>query len=317
MNRCLYCYQINEDGGDFHLTCSRQFFGTPAPPELPFAANEMEQLAEQIIRSQFAITGAQPKISLDMVRDQGGYKNRLTLVGLWGEFILKPPTDRFPELPEIEDLTMRMAEAVGIQTVPHALIRFDSGQLAYITRRIDRQKRRNVITRVHMEDMCQLTERMTEDKYRGSYEQIAKAILKHSTRPVLDVINFYEQVLFSFLTGNSDMHLKNFSLLDHPQQGYQLSPAYDMVATQLALPEDAEDLALNLNGRKRKIGKKNFISAFQHAHLESKQGENIFGKFESAKSVWFQWIEESYLSEKTKKAYMKLVDTRFKRIYHE
>lgn len=118
---------------------------------------------------------------------------------------MKPATKQYPHLPEVEDLTMHLAELCGIATVPHALIRLQNGSLAYITKRIDRAKK----TKLHMEDMCQLTERLTEDKYKGSYEQIAKAILKYSENPGLDLINFFEQVIFSFLTGNADMHLKN------------------------------------------------------------------------------------------------------------
>jgi serine/threonine-protein kinase HipA len=104
-----------------------------------------------------------------------------------------------------------------------------------------------------MEDMCQLTERLTEDKYHGSYEQIGKAIQKYSASPGLDVENFFEIVLFSFLTGNADMHLKNFSLLEQPGLGMTLSPAYDLVNTALVNPADDEELALNLNGRKKNI----------------------------------------------------------------
>jgi serine/threonine-protein kinase HipA len=148
-------------------------------------------------------------------------------------------------LPEIEDLTMHLTTLAGIKTVPHSLIRLKSGNLAYITKRIDRNKKK----KIHMEDMCQLTERLTEDKCHGSYEQIAKAVLKYSVNPGLDVINFYEQVVFSYLTGNADMHLKNFSLIDRPEMGYTLSEAYDMVTTALVNPADKEDLALTLNAK--------------------------------------------------------------------
>ena len=144
---------------------------------------------------------------------------------------MKPPTKQYRSLPELEDLTMHLAEISGIEVVPHSLIRLSSGKLSYITRRIDR---RNEI-KIHMEDMCQLTEKLTEQKYIGSYEQIAKAIAEYSANPGLDITNFFEQVLFSFLTGNSDMHLKIFSLIDSPEMGYVLSPAYDMIASSLVV----------------------------------------------------------------------------------
>ncbi len=105
-----------------------------------------------------------------------------------------------------------------------------------------------------MEDVCQITERLTEEKYNGSYEQIAKAIRRHSVNPGLDVINFFEMVLFCFLTGNVDMHLKNFSLVDTAEKGgITLAPAYDMVATALVTPNDKVDLALTLNGKNKRI----------------------------------------------------------------
>ena len=137
---------------------------------------------------------------------------------------------------------MHLASIDKIKTAPHSLIRLQSGTLAYITKRIDRKNR----GKLAMEDMCQLTERMTEDKYHGRYEQIAKTILKYSSSPGLDIVNFFELVLFSFLTGNADMHLKNFSLLEQVGIGMTFSPAYDLVNTKLVNPADDEKLALNL-----------------------------------------------------------------------
>ncbi len=215
----------------------------------------MMELAEQVVRSSITVTGVQPKLSLDLEpAKQTTLPQRFTIVGLWGTYILKPPTKQYPYLPEVEDVTMHLASLSKIKTVPHSLIRLQNGSLAYLTKRIDRNKSE----KIHMEDMCQLTERLTEHKYDGSYEQIAKAILKFSANPVLDVINFYEQVVFSFLTGNADMHLKNFSLIKDPLLGYSLAPAYDMVATALVNPSDKEELALTLNGKKRKLKKERF-----------------------------------------------------------
>jgi serine/threonine-protein kinase HipA len=134
-------------------------------------------------------------------------------------------------LPELEDLTMHLASVSGIETLLHSLIRLSSGSLAYITKRIDRPAK----GKFHMEDMCQLTERLTEHKYKGSYEQIGRAILKYSSNPVLDVVNFFEQLVFSYLTGNADMHLKNFSLIKKPEVGWSLSSAYDLVPTALVV----------------------------------------------------------------------------------
>jgi serine/threonine-protein kinase HipA len=211
-NRCYYCYQLLEDGQtDFHPTCSKKIFDSSAAPVLPDLEKEMYDLALVAVRSRATVTGVQPKLSLEIANGRTKIEpERFTIVGLWGNYILKPPTPKYPQMPEVEDLTMHLAELSKIPTVPHSLIRMQSGTLAYITKRIDRTKK----GKLHMEDMCQLTERLTEQKYDGSYEQIAKAILKYSSNPGLDVVNFFEQVLFSFLTGNADMHLKNFSLFN-------------------------------------------------------------------------------------------------------
>jgi serine/threonine-protein kinase HipA len=313
MMRCLYCYELLEpDQKDFHPSCSKKIFGTATPPLLPLTEEHMKELATKIIRSQFAITGVQPKLSLEIekITNQNN-ETKFTIVGVLGNYILKPPTKQYPELPEVEDLTMHLATIAGIRTVPHSLVRLQSGNLAYITKRIDRDKKK----KIHMEDMCQLTERLTEHKYRGSHEQIAKAILNFSINPGLDVINYYEQVLFSFLTGNADMHLKNFSLIDNPKIGYTLSPAYDMVATSVLIPEDKEELALNLNGKKKKITKKDFSTAFSIAKIDLKAQENIFKKFENAIPDWAKFIEISFLSPKLKSKYKEKIQESSKRIF--
>ena len=165
-----------------------------------------------------------------------------------------------------------------------------------------------------MEDMCQLTERLTEDKYHGSYEQIAKAVMKYSVNPGLDVVNFFEQVLFSFLTGNADMHLKNFSLIKQPGIGYVLAPAYDMVSTALVNPADDEDLALTLNGKKKKIRRNDFITAFNTLNLDRKQQENLFTKMAKAKEDWMNFIDISFLIDDFKMRLSNIIEERFQRI---
>lgn len=307
MSRCLYCYQsLAKDEKDFHPTCSKKIFGQPTPPELPYTDAEMEELATQVIKSQMTVTGVQPKLSLDIANTGKDTPSRFTIVGLWGGYILKPPTHNYPLLPEVEDLTMHLATIAGIKTVPHSLIRLQSGDLAYITKRIDRNKG----VKLHMEDMCQLTEKLTEDKYIGSYEQVTRAIQKYSVNPGLDIVNFFEQVLFSYITGNADMHLKNFSLINLPGIGYTLSPAYDMVATKLVNPADNEELALNLNGKKRKLKKTDFIAAFNALNMDKRQQHNIIKKMLKAKEDWLKFIDISFLTNEYKKQLQELIEER-------
>ena len=313
MRRCLYCYdELEGETSDFHPACSRKIFGTNVPPELPYSEDQMLQLAEKVIKSKSTVTGVQPKLSLHIeTMAKKDEPQKFTIVGLWGGYILKPPTKQYKFLPELEDLTMHLAEISGIEVVPHSLIRLSSGKLSYITKRIDRRNEK----KIHMEDMCQLTERLTEQKYNGSHEQIGKAIIKYSENPGLDITNFFEQVLFSFLTGNADMHLKNFSLIDNPDIGYILSPAYDMVASSLVVEGDDEELALTLNGKKKKIRKTDFIEAITRFNIDVKAIENIFKKFRTSVEKWSDFIDISFLPEDMKRSYHDLIKERFDKIY--
>ena len=311
--RCLYCYdQLGEETSEFHKACCKKIFGTTTPPELPYSEDQMLQLAEKVIRAQSSVPGVQAKLSLELEKlPKGSEPQRFTIVGLWGNYILKPPTKEYRFLPELEDLTMHLAEISGIDIVPHSLIRLSSGKLSYITKRIDRKNG----SKIHMEDMCQLTERLTEHKYHGSYEQIGKAIVKYSVNPGLDITNFFEQVLFSFLTGNADMHLKNFSLIDNPDIGHILSPAYDMIASNLVVEGDDEELALTLNGKKKKIRKKDFMEAINRFNIDKKAIENMFNKFKSSLNNWHNFVDISFLPDDMKNSYHDLIRKRAGQIY--
>lgn len=312
MTRCLYCYQEISDAEEakqeFHTRCSLKFFGSKTPPRVEYTQNDMLELAKKVVKSQKTVTGVQPKLSLTKQKvSTDSPIEKLTIVGLWGQYILKPQTELYEELPENEDVTMHLATSVKINTVPHSLIRLKSGELAYLTKRVDRSTKR----KFHMEDMCQLTERQTEHKYKGSHEQIAKAINAYATNPGLDKVNFYEMVLHSYLTGNNDMHLKNFSLLKNEDQEYNLCPAYDLVASELVVEGDDEELALNLNGKKRKLKKRDFELAMATSGINEKAAQNIFEKFNGVQKKWFEIIDDSFLSEKMKMKYKEMIDSKF------
>ena len=305
---CLFCYkELADNEIDFHSSCSRKIFGATTAPELPYTRDNLTELARQVVRSQTTLTGVQAKLSLDIKKGGRNEAERFTIVGLWGRYILKPQTERFANLPELEDLTMHLAEIAKIQVVPHSLIRFSDGELCYITRRIDRTENGEKLA---MEDMCQLTERLTEHKYKGSYEQIAKVIQKYSSVPKLDLVNYWEHVVFSWITGNADMHLKNFSLYSKVDHLYNLTPAYDMLSTALVMPEDIEELALTLNGKKRKIRKSDFEISMRESELEEKVIGNIFNKFLKVKDKWFDFIDISFLPDEMKIAYKDIITNR-------
>ena len=310
MERCLYCYQSLEQGQvDFHPQCSKKIFGTAVPPVLPYTKADIESLALEVVRSQVTITGVQPKLSVDLEKGKGGEK-RFTIVGLWGEYILKPQTEQYPSLPENEDLTMHLASLARIKTVPHSLIRFQDGSLAYITKRIDRDKKG---VKIPMEDMCQLTEKLTEQKYKGSHEQIAKKIVEFSAYPVLDLINYFEVLLFCYLTGNADMHLKNFSLYKKVGECV-LAPAYDLLSTKLVIPQDSEELALTLNGKKSKLKKVDFDSLLKTMKVDDKAIENVYDKFRKVIPEWLLFIDSSFLPDEMKEEYKTLIQEKCKNI---
>ncbi|MCK4695625.1 MAG: HipA domain-containing protein [Candidatus Cloacimonetes bacterium] len=309
MSRCLYCYAPIKEENNFlyHKKCSKKFFGFEIPPILPFAKSELKEVAKKIIKRSVTVPGVQTKLSLQIEKnlEEG---NRFTLVGLWGNYILKPPVEKYPELPENEDLVMHLAELFRIRTVPHALIPLKSGELAYISRRIDRTRKNE---KIQMEDLCQLSERLTEDKYKGSMEQVVKKVKKFSSNPMLDVLTLFEITLFSFLTGNADMHLKNFSLI-FEHNFYMLAPAYDLLSTRLVISErdDPEESALTLNGKKSNFKRIDFEIFSNKIGLNEKQVNNVFKKFERIFPTALDFIDKSFLSDSKKEEFKELIKSR-------
>ena len=312
MSKCLYCYKELADGEvDFHKTCCKKFFGIPEAPELPYSLDELDTLAAKVIQSQTTLTGVQAKLSLHLDRHNGS--KRLTIVGLWGDYIFKPQTQSYKTLPENEDLTMHLAEIAKIKVVPHTLIRLKDGTLGYLTKRIDRSADGD---KIPMEDMCQLTERQTEYKYKSSYEQIAKVIAKYSYVPLLDLTDFYEQVFFSWLVGNNDMHLKNFSLYA-PKGKWGLTPAYDLLNVTLVNPKDDEELALTLNAKKNRIKKADFVKAMETSGIAPKVFENMVSKYHKLLPKFNEVIDISFLDDEDKEMYKQSIAARLKRLIEE
>ena len=309
MSKCLYCYkELGEGEVDFHKRCSKKFFGVPTAPELPYSLDELDTLAAQVIKSQTTLTGVQAKLSLHLDRHEGS--KRLTIVGLWGDFIFKPQTPSYKTLPENEDLTMHLAEIAKIKVVPHTLIRLQDGTLGYLTKRIDRTSEGS---KIPMEDMCQLTERQTEYKYKSSYEQIAKVIAKHSFVPLLDLTDFYEQVFFNWLVGNNDMHLKNYSLYA-PKGKWVLTPAYDLLNVSMVNPKDTEELALTLNAKKKRIKKSDFVRAMETSGISPKVIDNILAKYRKLLPKFNEIIDLSFLDKEDKEIYKQSITSRLARI---
>ena len=308
MKRCLCCYRPLHAGEiDYHPQCAKKIFGSPTAPVLPYTRKDINDLAQVIVANSTTVTGVQSKLSIDLQQDNTGGPQRLTTVGLMGRYILKPQTERFERLPEIEALSMHLAEIAKIPTVPHALIRFVDGELNYITRRIDRTDDGQ---KLPMEDMCQLSGKLTEQKYQGSYELIAKIIEQYSSLPQLDKINYWQQVVFSWIIGNADMHLKNFSLYSPRTGQYVLSPTYDQVSTKIVMPEDTEEMALSLNGFKKKLLVYDFREAMYSTGITEVVTNRILSDFSKFRDKWFACIDSSFISDDQKQSYKALIDSR-------
>ena len=314
MNKCLYCYKELEDGQvDFHPGCVKKFFGSVTAPVLPYTRDNMSELARQVIRTSASVTGVQAKMSLDLNRGGKNEPAKFTIVGLWGKYIFKPQSSRYPCLPELEDLTMKMAEAAHIRTARHTLIRMADGELGYLTLRMDRGRKGEKISFL---DMCQLSNRLTEHKYYGTYLQLAETVKRYSSAPMLDLQRFWEVVLFSWVTGNSDMHCKNFSLMDTGRGEYVLAPAYDLLAVLLADPEDSEEMAMSFTtgGEKTGFSRDTFMNAFTYSGVPATVAARMIDKMKGFLPAWVGLIGESFLPEKMKESYLALLKDRIARL---
>lgn len=311
MKHCLACNKELDGNSNYHESCLKAFWQEDTPVlQLDYKLSQIEALAKENIAQRIIVTGVQPKLSLGFTKEDT--QNRLTIVGaLNGRYILKPPFEQYPQMPEIEALSMLLVQACGIATVPFTLIPLKDGELAYLTRRIDRTANAE---KYPMEDACQFTKRLTEHKYRGSYEQIAKGIIDYAQNPLLEVVKFYEQVIVSFLIGNNDMHLKNFSLIAFKNNQYQLAPAYDMVAVNLLIPDDPEELALNLNGKKIKLKQSDFNEALSKAQIPEKAIDNLWGRITKGIQTWPELISNSFLNTKQKEIFIELIENRAEQI---
>lgn len=270
----------------------------------------MTELAKNVVERSVAVPGVQPKLSLTIVKDAlaNGARGRLTVVGaLGGNYIFKPPSAEYPEMPQNEHVTMRMAEnTFGLKTVPSSLIRLASGEIAYITKRIDRT---NEGVKIHMLDMFQITEAF--DKYKSSMERIGRAIGAYSENTLLDQGYYFEIALFCYLNGNNDMHLKNFSMIHH-KGTWNLAPAYDLLNVTIANPADNEELALPIEGKKKKLKREHFDRFAIGLGLNQRQITNVYSRFIKNRKAAYDWIDKSFLSEQYIDAYKTLLGNRYK-----
>ena len=308
--RCLCCGKEFDERSkqdevtiEWHHSCLKKFFGTKMLPDIDVSKQVLEQLAIESTNKGYTVPGVQKKLSLHL-SEENKDRPRLTLVNYPTGYILKPQTEDYRALPEAEYLVMSMARATKIKTVPFALVRISSenNQFAYITKRIDRIKKGKAVQMLAMEDFCQLENRLTSDKYKGSYERCAKVVLTYSQNAGLDIADLFLRIVFSFVIGNSDMHLKNFSLIETEagREEYRLSEAYDMLPVNVILPQDKEQLALTLNGEKQNIRRKDFLTFADGCGINRKSAEKMIEKIVSLKDTYISMCRESYLPDDMK-----------------
>jgi serine/threonine-protein kinase HipA len=303
--KCLICYKpLNPHESDYHLKCIASVFGLKQMPEFDFDEKKLNDYAKKIISANKSITGVQPKLSLWLEETKKSI--RFTIVDDKSNYIIKPQSETYLSLPENEDLCMHLANELGIEVAIHSLVRLKSGKLAYITKRFDRDK----TNKISCEDLCQLTETLTEHKYRGSYEKVGKTITQYSTQSGLDILHYFQLVLFSFISGNADMHLKNFSMMEKKDGTFCLSPAYDLVSTHLVIKGETEQMSLNLNGKKNKISRKDFDALGLNLKLTEKQIQNCYNLFIDRLDKLNWWIDNSFLPKEHKNDFKKMVSER-------
>lgn len=295
---------------EWHQACLKKFFGTKKMPDVDVSEQVLEQLAIESTNKGYTVPGVQKKLSLHLSEEDKD-RPRLTLVNYPTGYILKPQTEDYLALPEAEYLVMSMARATKIKTVPFALVRISSDlpQFAYITKRIDRIKKSKTVAMLAMEDFCQLENRLTSDKYKGSYERCAKVVQNYSQSAGLDVADLFLRIVFSFAVGNSDMHLKNFSLIETAEGSgvYHLSDAYDMLPVNVIMPQDKEQLALTLNGKKQNIRRKDFLVFAESCGINLKSAEKMIQKIVSLKDTYLAMCRESYLPDDMKERFEELI----------
>ncbi len=288
--------------------CLIRMFSSPTLPNIVLDEKAITYIAKSHIKEGNALSGVQKKLSFGLSKNKGGH---LSLIDYPTGYILKPQCDD-PFFPESENLVMNLAEIAGIVTVPHGLVPVGDS-LAYICKRIDRENNK----KIPMEDFCQLSLRLTEDKYKGSYEAMKGVILKYSSNPRLDEVELFYRLLFCFLTLNSDMHLKNFSLWDNGN-GYRLSPCYDLLPVNLVFPYDREETALSLNGKKKNLRLKDFLAFAENGTdkevIERRVALNIIHKLLTLEERFIEEIEHSYLSDEYKRKFIFLMKERFDRL---
>ena len=277
----------------------KEMFHSSQLPGIGFGLADISQEAQKLA-GKLSISGVQPKLSVKLDKKQ----NMLIVVNEGGEYILKPQTPAFAHIPENEQCCMDIAQELNIDVPPHCLIPLRDKSLAYAVKRFDREKG----TKIHQEDFAQILEE--NDKYKGSVEQIGRKLKDISSAPGYDAQLLFERVVLNFILGNGDAHLKNYSI-SYKGDNRRLSPAYDVVCSRLAIPDEKEESAININGKKSRLLKADFDKLAEYLNVPIKvRYENFGRKFDTMKRI----IRASQINKADQATFLDIIKERLRRL---
>ncbi len=297
MSICHVCLGLVKEKNRYHSHCIQELFDTEKLPAIGIDASKLHTAALAMV-GHTSLSGVQKKISLGLLID----KQALTVVAEGSQYIFKPQTGVYPSIPENEQLTTRLAKLVGIETAPSGLLELTDGTLAFIIRRFDRLANGD---KVRQEDFCQLAQQPPKEKYRGSAEQCVKIVKQYASEPLIELMKLYRLLLFTWWSGNGDMHLKNFSLLTDENDIVRLTPAYDLVSTHLVIPGDP--LALPVGGKQTKLARGDWLRFADYCDLPRTVAERMLREQKEATDEAVKLIGKSFLPEDQRGEYESLI----------
>jgi serine/threonine-protein kinase HipA len=298
---CRICLDNTQGDEDYHPRCLRTLFGTNKAPTLDIEISKLHTAALAMV-GHTSLSGIQKKISVNLAVD----RSTLQVAAEGGTYILKPQTGTYPALPENEHATTQLARLVGIEVSPNGLIALKDGSLAYIVKRFDRLPDGH---KLRQEDFCQLAELSPKDKYdEGSAELCVRLLRKYATEPLVEILKLYRLLVFTWWSGNGDMHLKNFSLLTEEDGILKLTPAYDLVSTHLVMPGDR--LAIPIQGKEDNVRRGTWKRFADYCKLPDKAATRVLDEQAAVLGEATQLIDRSFLPSEQKDEYKKLITDR-------
>ena len=271
--------------------------------ELEYTAEE-QRIEAYNRASKMSIQGVQPKLSAKLSIREGKFE----IVDTGWKYILKPQHHLYPEMPQNEDLTMRLANEIGLDVHLHGMIWSKDHTLTYFIKRFDRKGQNG---KVPIEDFAQLAGMSRETKYDCTMEKVVTIIDDFCTFPFIEKLTLFKLTLFNYLVGNEDMHMKNFSVITQDGK-VTLSPCYDLVNTTIEYKKQDEEIALPLRGKKKHLTRNILVDYFgkERCGLTSKSIDKVLGSITSAMPKWEEMIDISFLSDDMKEKYHTLLETR-------